>query len=97
VVVHAVLLSNLVRLISTDSAIFFQIDFVTYNYYGGRLVFYLVNRLNPITDRLKCLLICQIKAKNDSIRLSIELVSNIAELLLASCVPNLDSNSLVVF
>ena len=60
------------------------------------MVFHFVDRLNPVRYRLKSLSVSQIKTKNDTICLSIKLVSNVSELLLPRCVPNLDLDSLIV-
>ena len=94
--VHAVLLGDGAYLVLRDDSFFLQIDFVTHDDHGRVLVLHLVDALHPVWDRLKGLLICYVKAKDDPIRLTVELVSNVSELFLACRVPNFDLDGSIV-
>jgi len=74
-----------------------EVHFVAHDDHWRVRVLHLVDGLDPVADRLERFLVGLIETKDDAVSLPVELVSDIAELLLACRVPDFDRNSLVVF
>ena len=89
-VLHTVLLGHLLRILKTYLALFCQVHFVTDEDLGNVLLGVLVDAIEPLTHILKGICIRQVEAQNDTLGLPIEVYSQRAEPVLASCVPDFD-------
>ena len=94
--IHAILLRKWQCLVLRDYSFTRRIDLVADDHDFSILAFHLIDAMDPITEWLESLFICQVEAEDDAIGLAIELLSNVPELFLPRCVKYLHLNFLVI-
>lgn len=79
-----------------DFSCILQIIFVAYNDNWCVLIFDFVDWLDPVADGLERVLVGHVKTDDDSVSLSVELVSDVSELFLAGSVPDFNCDSPII-
>ena len=95
-IIHFVLSRKICRLLRRNYLLLGQVHLITCNDYRSVRILHLVNRLNPIANRLERFVCSLVEGYDYAICLSIELISNVPELLLAGCVPYLHLHAFLV-
>ena len=76
-------------LVLRDHPLIHQVYLVAEDDYWRVRILHLVNALYPVVYRFIRLLICQVEAEDNSVRLTVKLVGDVLELFLTCRVPDL--------
>ena len=96
-IVHAMLRCEIPTLSWGDDHLIDQIKLIADYDNRGACILHFVNALDPVANSFKRLLARLIKRYDDAVSLSIELIGDISELLLAGSIPDFYLNALLVF
>ena len=85
------------RLILRDHPLLHQVYLVAEDHYWHVRVLHLIDALYPVAYRFVRLLVCQVEAEDNSVRLTVKLVRDVLELFLTCRVPDLHLALYIVF